>query len=66
MGIGPIPKGAIDRHIQGWAGDDADLFRFVIREMDRAFIQSRQPGGDTPQSDNPTRDAFRAVMGKPA
>ena len=62
---GPIPKGAIDRHVRGWLDDEADIFRHVIRAMDSAFMKSQQPGGDVPQSDNPARDAFRVVMGRP-
>lgn len=61
-GPGPIPAASISRHTDGWPDDDEDTFRFVIRELDRAYLNSQRPDGDIPQSDNPARDAFRAVM----
>lgn len=62
MAAGPIPAGSIDRHVAGWPDDDAALFRKVIRAMDAVYLQSQKPDGAVPESDNPTRDAFRAVM----
>lgn len=61
-GPGPIPAASLDRHTAGWPEDDAEVFRFVVREMDRAYLNSLRPDGDVPESDNPARDAFRAVM----
>ena len=61
-GPGPIPASSLDRHTANWSEDEAEVFRFVIRELDRAYLNSLQPDGDVPESDNPARDAFRAVM----
>lgn len=62
MQAGPIPAASIDRHTAGWPEDEAELFRHVIRAMDRAYLDSQRPDRDAPESDNPTRDAFRAAM----
>jgi hypothetical protein len=61
-GAGPIPASSIDRHTAGWPEAEADTFRYAIRSMDRAFLNSLRPDGDSPVSDNPARDAFRAAM----
>jgi hypothetical protein len=61
-GIGPIPAATLDRHTRDWPPEEAELFRFVMRSMDRAYLKTLQPGADAPESDNPARDAFRAVM----
>jgi len=64
MSVGPIPAASIDRHIAGWSDDDAGMFRAVIRAMDRVYLQHSRSDPDAPESDNPTRDAFRATMGR--
>lgn len=61
-GVGPIPATTIDRHTAGWPEDEAELFRHVIRAMDRAYLAAMRPDRDAPDSDNPARDAFRARM----
>lgn len=61
-GPGPIPAASIIRHVEGWPDDEADMFRFVIRQLDQAYLGHLRPDGEVPVSDNPARDAFRAVM----
>lgn len=61
-GPGPIPSASISRHVEGWPEDEAETFRFVIRQLDQAYLTSLRPDGDVPPSDNPARDAFRALM----
>lgn len=58
-GAGPIPAGSIERHIAGWPYGDAEMFRYVIRALDGAWLKRQKPDGDAPESDNPARDAFR-------
>jgi len=38
---GPIPKGAIDRHVAGWPKADADLFWRLIRLLDNELLDRR-------------------------
>jgi hypothetical protein len=59
---GPIPSASISRHVENWPEDEADTFRFVIRQLDQAYLGHLRPDGDVPVSDNPARDAFRALM----
>jgi hypothetical protein len=59
---GRIPAASIARHVEGWPDDEAGMFRFVIRELDQAYLAHLRPDGDVPVSDNPARDAFRARM----
>lgn len=42
MVAGPIPKASIDRHVEGWGIDDAEMFRACIRRMD-VFYQTFEP-----------------------
>lgn len=59
FGAGTIPKSAIDAHVSGWAWDDAEVFRIVIRDMDHAYlcIVNKVDKAPPPQS---ARDAFRS------
>lgn len=41
MGVGPIPKGAIDRHVAGWPKAEAALFWRLIRMLDNMFLERR-------------------------
>lgn len=59
---GPIPKSSIDRHVDGWPDAEAEVFRHAIRSLDQVYLNHLRPDGDVPASDNPARDAFRAVM----
>ena len=61
-GVGPIPSATLDRYTAAWPQDEADMFRYVIRKLDGAYLRSLQPDGDVPESDNPARDAFRTAM----
>lgn len=61
MAPGPIPAASIERHTAGWPDDDAESFRFIIREMDRAYL-SKPETTETETSDNPARDAFRGAF----
>lgn len=61
-GAGPIPAATLDRYTAGWPDHEAEVFRYVMRAMDRAYLNSMSPDGDVPDSDNPARDAFRAAM----
>lgn len=58
LGIGPIPASAIDRHVAGWADDDADAFEFCIRRMDEVYLM-KSNGGDSTIEAGSARDAFR-------
>lgn len=61
--IGPIPAGAIARHVDGWCNSEASLFRRVIRAMDAVYLRHLHNGGlPEVESDNPARDTFRAAM----
>lgn len=61
--IGPIPAGAIARHVTGWCASEASLFRRVIRAMDGVYLRHLHNGGlPEAESDNPARDTFRAAM----
>ena len=60
MAVGPIPAASIER--QG----RCELFRRVIRAMDRVYLAHVRGEGDEPESDNPARDAFRAAMKGPS
>lgn len=40
MGIGPIPASFIDRHVQGWLLEDAEMFEYCIRQMDEAYLMT--------------------------
>lgn len=61
-GPGPIPAASIARHVEGWSENEADVFRHVIRAMDRAYLNSFRPDGDVPDTGNSARDAFRVAM----
>ncbi len=61
-GPGPIPSSSIDRLVAGWPEDEADIFRHVIRAMDRAYLNSLSPETDATGTGNSARDAFRAAM----
>ena len=58
MGVGPIPDSAIDRHAAGWGWEDADMFRFCIRQMDRVYL-ARATSDDAPPAAGSAREAFR-------
>lgn len=71
-GAGPIPKSSIDRHIIGWKPSDADLFRSVIRALDRVVlsnaagepivIEATAAEGGAEKSAQMARDNFRAAF----
>lgn len=58
MGIGPIPAGAIDRHVAEWEYEDAELFEHCIRRMDEVYLM-RQNQVEQPDASASLRDAFR-------
>lgn len=49
MGTGPIPKSAIDAHVQGWPQGEADMFRYVIRQMDGLLLERRAAEAKKPK-----------------
>lgn len=69
---GPIPKSSIDRHVMGWKPSDADLFRSVIRALDRVVlsnaagepivIEATAAEGGAEKSAQMARDNFRAAF----
>lgn len=38
FGVGPIPASAIDKHVEGWGYEDAELFERCIRAMDGVYL----------------------------
>lgn len=58
MAEGEIPASAIDRHVRGWRYDDADMFEFCIRKMDRIYL-SRDELTKEQEPKVSARDAFR-------
>src|SRR5690554_1936865 len=56
MVAGPIPKASIDRHVEGWSHDEADMFRACMRAMDSVYLSNAENGPEQTQSDNPARD----------
>jgi len=62
MGMGPIPSSSLDQYTAGWPDDDAQAFRQAIRAMDAVYLNHHSKEQDIPETDNPARDAFRAVM----
>lgn len=59
---GPIPSASIDRRTAGMDADEAAMFRYCIREMDKAFMKAIRDEPEVPESENSARDAFRANM----
>lgn len=60
FGLGPIPQSMIDRHVDGWGYEDAEMFEHCIREMDRAYMKHQNKADEAPAPTNP-RDAFRSA-----
>jgi hypothetical protein len=61
--VGPIPASSIARHTAGWPPEEIDIFRAVIRAMDRIFIsgdltEPRETDAETLRRE--ARDSFRA------
>ena len=70
MAVGQIPAAAIDRFTQGWADDDALLFRLVIRKLDSAYLEDTKPSKDGKQAPQQTvssqpfsKKIFRSSLG---
>lgn len=64
MGVGPIPASVIDRHVEGWHYEDAEIFEVCMREMDDVYMAALNKSEDAteaPPSAMSARDAFRSA-----
>lgn len=61
FGAGPIPGSAIEKHVAGWAYDDAEMFRFCIRELDGLYLMRQNKTEDAPPPAGSAMEAFRTA-----
>ncbi len=65
MAAGPIPHASIERHVEGWQPDDAEMFRYCIREMDAVYL-SHKPSKTPvmpPQENLTPQERLKAIFG---